>query len=533
MSEQPITCAEVRRYYLRNDFLQYLFRVLLRRSVVLCAAAHPIGSRYYHCRSRLTADSVNDLRKQIGGWLDRAFADFSDGDVPSVYPSLHYAVNRMWPGGRDLVVEVDAVEWQDAWSPMEPIAGLFTALEIQFTLTYSGHCSPHLCMAEEDFPPADAMTALRRREAIAARLKAWIEPDMTPDVRIDTDLPMVRLPFSLHELTGQVCLEIPPERYGQFDPSVAHPDRVSVETAWPPTWQSERTGALLAWAEGRRDISASPLPLFQRPVCISTPEGGHGTVHVKIDACILRETLRVTIGTAPPFAGTSPKEMTGVPAGPFITGDLWDIGLQLFFELGEPMMTIAETGAFFIDRLPVTNAQYRVFIDDGGYVREEFWSAEGRQFLRAYGWTGPACAGEPAEYPLRGVSYFEAEAYARWCGKRLPTHAEWEKACRGADGRRWPWGDAFDATCCNTADRYPPGERWAPTPAGAFPAGVSPYGCLDMVGNIWEWLADITVIGGSYQSHFADSSLCECYGEEPYFRESKVGFRCVKDIGGT
>jgi len=528
-----ITCAGVRRYYLREDFLRYLLRVIPRRSLVLCAAAHPIGSRYYHCRQRLAAASVDDLRAQIDGWLNRAFADFAADDVPPVYPSLHYAVNRTWSGGRDLVVEVDAAEWWDAWEAMEPVVGLFAALDIPFTLTYSGHCSPHLCVAEEDFPPADAMGALFRREGIADRLKAWVAPYTAPDIRFDADLPLVRLPFSLHELTGRVCLELAPERYGQFEPSVAHPNRVTVETAWPPAQQSERTGALIAWAKDRRDISAPPLLLFRRPAGVPTPQGGHGTMCAKTDVYTLRETLRAAVDPAPSFAGTPPKGMIGVPAGPFITGDLWDAGLQLFFELGEPMMTLAETGAFFIDRLPVTNAQYQMFIDAGGYARDEFWSDEGRQFLRAYNWTGPACAGEPANYPVRGVSCFEAEAYTRWCGKRLPTHAEWEKACRGTNGRRWPWGDVFDSTCCNTADRYPPGEKWAPTPAGAFPSGASPYGCLDMVGNVWEWLVDMTVIGGSYQSHFADSSLCECYGEEPYFREAKVGFRCVKDIGET
>jgi len=530
---QPITCADVRRYYLRDDVLRYLFGVLPKRSVVLCAAAHPIGSRYYHCRARLAASSVDNLREQIGGWLDRAFADFGDDDVPPVYPSLHYAVNRPWPGGRDLLIEADAAEWWDAWEAVEPVAGLFTALDVPYTVTYSGHCSPHLCVAEEDFPqPADVMEALRIRESIAARIKEWVAPLAVPgsDVRFDTDLTLVRLPFSLHELTGLVCLEIPLEQYGQFDPSIAHPDKVTVKTQWPPSQCSERADTLLEWVEGRRDIHTSPIPLFSWPTRTPTPKGGHGIVRAKTDADTLRETLRTVVGTAPAFADPLPEGMTVVPAGPFITGDLWDAGLQIFFELSEPMMSIAETAAFFIDVLPVTNAQYQAFIEDGGYRREELWSAEGRQFLRAYGWTGPACEREPAQYPVRGVSYFEAEAYARWCGKRLPTHAEWEKACRGADGRRWPWGDQFDVTRCNTTDRYSPGEQWAPTPVGAFPAGASPYGCLDMIGNVWEWLQDETIIGGSFQSDFADSSICECYGKEPYFREPKVGFRCVNDV---
>jgi len=93
---------------------------------------------------------------------------------------------------------------------------------------------------------------------------------------------------------------------------------------------------------------------------------------------------------------------------------------------------------------------------------------------------------EQARLPVRGVSWRDAVAYARSVSKRLPTEAEWEKAARGTDGRRYPWGPNWDPSRCRTGLAPDAG----PAPVGSFPQDASPYGCHDMAGNVWEWVAD-------------------------------------------
>src|SRR5204862_5785806 len=135
--------------------------------------------------------------------------------------------------------------------------------------------------------------------------------------------------------------------------------------------------------------------------------------------------------------------------------------------------------SFYIDRTEVTNAEFKRFRPDHAFAPGE------------------------EDRPVTNVTYDEAAAYARWAGKRLPTDEEWEKAARGTDGRRYPWGNAWDAS--RVAPRaHRPGAPDRPiaekranvcsafpsrvSPAGSRPAGASPYGCLDMAGNAWEWV---------------------------------------------
>ncbi len=152
-----------------------------------------------------------------------------------------------------------------------------------------------------------------------------------------------------------------------------------------------------------------------------------------------------------------------------------------------------EIPAYSISRYPVTNSQFDTFVEDGGYLSE--W----RHCWNKAGWRwkdkrrGPDHT-VPAEWllpnlPRAGVSWFEATAFCKWLGEklgqgvRLPTDEEWEKAARGCDGRIYPWGNEFSVVRCNCMDL----GIDMPTAVGSFENGASPYGLLDMSGNVWEW----------------------------------------------
>jgi len=172
------------------------------------------------------------------------------------------------------------------------------------------------------------------------------------------------------------------------------------------------------------------------------------------------------------------EELVEVLAGPFLMGSRDDDRMARDRE--KPQHEVA-LPAFKIGKYPVTNAQYLRFVQATG---REWYSDDGRQPERA------TC-------PAAHVSWYDAQIYCAWMtevwrteGKiaadeavRLPTEAEWEKAARGTDGRRWPWGDEWDQTKCNAGEM---GLRSA-VPVGIFLEGSGPYGCADMAGQVWEW----------------------------------------------
>ncbi|NKB70270.1 MAG: SUMF1/EgtB/PvdO family nonheme iron enzyme [Candidatus Latescibacteria bacterium] len=167
--------------------------------------------------------------------------------------------------------------------------------------------------------------------------------------------------------------------------------------------------------------------------------------------------------------------MVLIPAGEFPMGAAEGAADQ------QPVHPV-ELKAFYIDKYEVTNAQYREYMRDTGYHPPFIWR-EGDDY-------------NAPEQPVMDINWFEMQQYCNWAGKRLPAEAEWEKAARGTDGRRNPWGDEepnangeYRANYNDAGDRDADGFTFS-APVGSYPQGVSPYGVHDMVGNAKEWVGD-------------------------------------------
>jgi iron(II)-dependent oxidoreductase len=259
------------------------------------------------------------------------------------------------------------------------------------------------------------------------------------------------------------------------------------------------------------------------------------------------------------------QDMVLVPAGPFHMGTSVE---PWAFDNERPVHRV-ELPAFYIDRTPVTNAQYVAFIEAGGYDDPRHWSEAGWTWRTQTGKTAPGfwrregttwtvhrfgryIPVEPDE-PVQHVCWFEAQAFARWAGKRLPTESEWEKAASWApDGRkrRFPWGDAEPGAGHANIGQ----QRFGPAPVGSFPAGVSAYGCHQMIGDVWEWTSsdfqpypgyewfpyreysqvffgtEYKVLrGGSWATHPTAVRNTFRNWDYPIRRQIFCGFRCARD----
>jgi len=214
----------------------------------------------------------------------------------------------------------------------------------------------------------------------------------------------------------------------------------------------------------------------------------------------LRVGPPVLSAPAPPLVSeVLPREVL-VPGGPFTMGtssEPWALDNE------RPAHTV-EVPAFYLDTTPVTNGAYAEFIADGGYDDPRYWSPDGWDHRQRAGLTAPlfwqpdgagwwtrrafgAVVPLEATEPVVHVSWYEADAYARWAGRRLPTEAEWEKAARhdpaSGETRRFPWGNSDpSAEVANLGQKY-----LRPAPAGSYPAGAAPCGARQLMGDVWEW----------------------------------------------
>ncbi|MDD5450404.1 MAG: SUMF1/EgtB/PvdO family nonheme iron enzyme [Desulfovibrionales bacterium] len=224
-----------------------------------------------------------------------------------------------------------------------------------------------------------------------------------------------------------------------------------------------------------------------------------------------------------PQGAEVPEDMVYIPPGQFIMGQ------------GDNIRIRSLEKGFLIDKHPVTNAQFCAFLNErgnqseggvewinlaGGYEKERCRvKKDGDRFEVEPGYE---------EYPVIYVTWYGARAYAKWAGKRLPAEEEWEKAARGIDGRAYPWGDEFDKEKCNTAES----GILETTPVGKYPDGASPYGCLDMAGNVWEWTDswydeenDLKVLrGGSWLINWGDARCAYRDGASQCMGTASSGF---------
>ncbi|MEV8415155.1 ergothioneine biosynthesis protein EgtB [Streptomyces niveus] len=209
--------------------------------------------------------------------------------------------------------------------------------------------------------------------------------------------------------------------------------------------------------------------------------------------------------TAPEPPGPDPADAAGLPSEVLVPAGQFTMGTS-----AEPWALDNErpahhrlVPAFYLDTAPVTNGDYLRFIEDGGYTDERWWAPAGWDQIREHGIGAPLFwrreAGQwtrrrfgvvepvPADEPVLHVSWYEADAYARWAGRRLPTEEEWEKAARHdpATGRsrRYPWGDEDP-----TPEHANLGQlHLRPARAGSYPLGASPLGVRQLIGDVWEW----------------------------------------------
>jgi formylglycine-generating enzyme required for sulfatase activity len=201
-----------------------------------------------------------------------------------------------------------------------------------------------------------------------------------------------------------------------------------------------------------------------------------------------RPTERVS--PAPKVNGNAVVWRTSVPPVSPQGGDLWvnpENGMEMVYvPAGKFLMGSPEGDK---DALPNECPQRRVYLDGYWIDRNLVTVAQYRKFCQATGREMPPAPswGWKEDHPIVNVTWDDAAAYAAWAGKRLPTEAEWEKAARGTDGRQYPWGNEWDPSmCANSVGHSLSGTQ----PVGSYLLGASPYGALDMAGNVYEWCAD-------------------------------------------
>jgi iron(II)-dependent oxidoreductase len=263
---------------------------------------------------------------------------------------------------------------------------------------------------------------------------------------------------------------------------------------------------------------------------------------------VLPQTLVAISPTKP--AGTAPEGMIKIPSADFnfkVSGieieGFNDIGVDVQYPWENSPRRYHEhpmhLDSFYIDKYPVTNAEYKKFVDAGIYHPKDALN-----YLRD--WKNGTYPSGWADKPVTWVSLEDARAYAAWAGKRLPREWEWQYAAQGTDGRLYPWGNSWQHDAVPTPNQTR--TLTAPDAVNAHPTGASPFGVMDMVGNVWQWTDEYAddhtrggiLRGGSYYQpqgavwYFPQAYRNDQHGKlllmaPSYDRSGTLGFRCAED----
>jgi len=285
---------------------------------------------------------------------------------------------------------------------------------------------------------------------------------------------------------------------------------------------TEPEGASLEVDSGEKGMSPAILEVPAGPRKIKLSKDGYrfeskevvvpaeGIVRVQVKLSPLSSSSPAS--TVREGRGKDQAEMVLIPGGESVR------------EAGEGRFKKVVLKPFWIDKVEVTNAQYARFMQETNHPKPAYWD-------------DPAF--NQPQLPVVGVSWADASAYARWAGKRLPSEGEWVMAAGGEDRRTFPWGSSWGADRCNSTGSQDGFE--GPAPVGKFPLGASPYGVMDMAGNVWEWLAyepspdaspdSGTRIGkgGSWANSQEQARISSKAKGNVTLSDCIIGFRCAMD----
>ncbi|MBC8285182.1 MAG: formylglycine-generating enzyme family protein [Nitrospinae bacterium] len=319
-------------------------------------------------------------------------------------------------------------------------------------------------------------------------------------------------------------------------------------TLWEPSFAFERFGELKKQCQSTchqaEHIKQSRQDKLSKPECRSCHVGMNNTspfsstqksASPRGSGLLLKSLVQnmsaKNIKTEPTQNINSSNGMALIPAGEFVMGsnERWD---------DEAPEHISSTQAFYMDLNEVTNTDYKKFIDE-------------TKHQAPYHWPEGNIPKTKEQHPVVYVSWFDADNYCKWAGKRLPTEQEWEKAARGSDGLIYPWGNQWSLDKSNNPYKHSTGT----VSIGSFPEGKSPYGLNDMSGNVWEW------VDSYYLPHPGNPVTRAEYGKDkrvlkggswfdclsygcglsaptfnrsfftPEVKNNSFGFRCAKDAG--